>query len=66
MTAHIVGCTGKVRLTGFRQARQAAKRLRQKDNGAHVEAYACKACHGFHVGESRNYGKKSAKKDEQS
>lgn len=62
---HVVGCTGKVRFTGFRQAARAAKRLRQKDNGAHVEPYACKWCHGCHVGESRSYGKKSAKKEEQ-
>ena len=63
MTDHVVGCTGKKRFIRFSTAKRAAKRLRQNDDQAHTEAYACRHCVGFHVGEARDHGKRNPKKD---
>lgn len=54
-TAHKVGCTGKRPFARFCQDDAAAKRRRRKDGGAHVEAYHCRHCDAFHVGEARGY-----------
>ena len=55
--AHKVGCTGKRQFARFCQADKAAKRRRRLDGGAHVEAYHCRHCNGFHIGENRDYRK---------
>ena len=60
---HHAGCTGKKQFLRFTQADQAAKRRRRLDNGAHVEAYHCKHCNSFHVGEARSYGRPNPKKE---
>lgn len=52
-----VGCTGKRQFARFGQAARAAKRRRRMDGGAHVEAYHCRHCNAFHIGENRNYRK---------
>jgi hypothetical protein len=52
------GCTGKAVFIRFDQAERAATRRNRKDGGAHVEAYHCRHCHRFHVGENRQYGKR--------
>ena len=44
-----VGCTGKVRFETFGEANRAARRARRQSDRA-VKAYACRECHGFHVG----------------
>ena len=43
------GCTGKIRFETFAGANRAARRARRKNDRA-VKAYACRECHGFHVG----------------
>jgi hypothetical protein len=63
VTEHVVGCTGKKRFISFRTASRAAKRLRQRDDEAHTEAYHCRHCAGFHVGEARDHGKRDQRKD---
>lgn len=50
---HVTGCTGKKHFTRFALARAAAKRSNRHDHGRHLEAYHCRHCNGFHVGESR-------------
>lgn len=60
---HVTGCTGKKRFVRFGTADRAAKRMRQNDDEAHVEAYHCKHCNGVHIGESWDYGKRNPKKD---
>jgi hypothetical protein len=57
MTARdfVTGCTGKRRFICFGHARRAAKRRNRHDQ-SHLEAYHCRHCGGFHVGESRRYG----------
>jgi hypothetical protein len=53
----VAGCTGKRSFARFDQASRAAKRRNRKDGGAHLDAYHCRKCNTFHVGESRTYGK---------
>lgn len=60
---HVTGCTGKKRFTRFGTADQAAVRMRRNDDDAHVEAYHCKHCNGFHLGEARAHGKKDHRKE---
>lgn len=52
------GCTGKRAFARFSQATHVAKRRNRKDGGAHVEAYHCRHCDQFHVGEARSYGQR--------
>jgi len=61
---HVVGCTGKSRFTRFGQAERAAVRRNRKDGGSHLEAYHCRHCHGFHVGEARDYRPRKRKTKE--
>lgn len=61
--AHVVGCTGKKRFVRFGTADRAATRMRRNDDESHCEAYHCKHCNGFHLGEARAYGKRNAKKE---
>jgi site-specific recombinase XerC len=63
---HLVGCTGKRAFARFCQAARAAKRRNRNDGGAHVEPYHCRHCHGFHIGEARDYGKRRRKEEEPS
>lgn len=64
MTQRIqAGCTGKRSFTQFTLADQAATRRNRKDGGAHVEAYHCRHCNSFHVGEARSHGRRDARKD---
>ena len=42
-------CIGKIRFETFGGANAAARRSRRKSDRA-VKAYACRECHGFHVG----------------
>jgi len=51
------GCTGKKQFDKFSQADKAAKRRNRSDN-AHLEAYHCRHCGSFHVGEARSYGQR--------
>lgn len=60
---HKTGCTGKRHFSRFAQAAKAAKRRRRMDGGAHVEAYHCRHCDGFHIGEARSYKKPNPKKE---
>lgn len=55
---HKVGCTGKSPFASFGEAQKRARRMRQRDNGAHVEPYHCRHCNRFHVGEARSYGRR--------
>ena len=59
---HKAGCTGKREFGTFTQAKRGAVRLNRRDQGAHVEAYHCKFCHRFHVGEARSYGRDDARR----
>lgn len=52
---HKVGCTGKKHFAKFGHAERAAKRCNRRDGRAHVQAYHCRNCNGFHVGEARSY-----------
>ena len=46
-----VSCTGKIRFETFAGANRAARRaLRKGRDGRALAAYACRECHGFHVG----------------
>ena len=60
---HKTGCTGKRQFARFAQAAKAAKRRRRLDGGAHVEAYYCRHCDGFHIGEARSHGKPDARRE---
>lgn len=60
---HKIGCTGKRQFSRFGQAARAAKRRRRHDGGAHVEAYHCRHCNAFHIGEARDYGKRRRKEE---
>ena len=60
---HKVGCTGKRQFARFGQAARAAKRRRRMDGGAHVEAYHCRHCNAFHIGEARDYGKRRRREE---
>jgi len=62
-TLHIIGCTGKIRFQSFFIARTSARKLNQRSKGAHVEAYHCTHCNGFHVGENRDYRRKDKRRD---
>lgn len=64
LPAHRAGCTGKKAFPLFDLAAKAAKRRRSHDGGAHVEAYHCRVCRQFHVGERRDYGQKDARRAE--
>lgn len=55
---HVVGCTGKKAFATFCQAKRAAKRMNRVHDDGHLEAYACRHCHRFHVGEARDYGRR--------
>ena len=46
-------CEGKIRFATFAAASRAAKRGRRRNDRA-VNAYACRECHGFHVGGNRH------------
>lgn len=59
------GCTGKRTFLHFGQAKKAAVKLRREYDDAHVEAYHCEQCGGFHVGERREYGIKDARRSVQ-
>jgi len=61
---HIAGCTGKRSFERFHQAAVAAKRRRRMDGGAHVEAYHCRHCNQFHVGEAMSHGQRDRRKDQ--
>lgn len=64
MTTQVkLGCTGKKRFAGFGMAHKTARRINGRDQGAHVEPYHCRHCHGFHVGENNNYGQKDKRKE---
>lgn len=52
------GCTGKSAFDQFAQAAHAAKRRNRQSSDAHLEAYHCKHCNHYHVGESRTYGQR--------
>lgn len=60
---HKVGCTGKQHFERFTQAEKAAKRRNRMDGSAHLEAYHCVFCNGFHVGESRSYRRPNPRKE---
>ena len=62
--AHKIGCTGKSAFSTFARADFRAKRLRQNRDTAHVEAYHCRHCHQFHIGEARSYGRQNPKKQD--
>ena len=62
MTVHKNGCTGKASFTTFARADLRAKRMRQRKESAHVEAYHCRHCHRFHIGEAPRYRPSSARK----
>ena len=48
----VPGCTGKRAFGKFCQARTAADRMRrQHEDGCKVEAYRCRHCGMFHVGQ---------------
>lgn len=51
MSEHAQGCTGKLRYAAFCDARNVARFIRRQDEAARVQAYHCRHCHGFHVGE---------------
>ena len=57
------GCTGKKEFQTFCLASASAKRLNRRDGDTHVEAYHCRCCNRFHVGESRSYGVRHRKRD---
>lgn len=59
----IPGCTGKLQIDTFKRASDRAAKMRKRDGGAHVEAYLCRHCHKFHVGEARSYGRKDKRKE---
>lgn len=56
------GCTGKRSFDRFSLADKAAKRRNREDGDAHVEAYHCRVCNQFHVGEDRSYGLRDARR----
>lgn len=58
-----LGCTGKKHFNRFNKASTVAQRMNRRGNGAHVEAYHCRHCHGFHVGEADNYGHRDKRKE---
>lgn len=61
---HYAGCSGKVKFATYKQADRSAKVMRQNhERGCHVEAYHCKHCQHFHVGEPRDYGRKDARRE---
>ena len=45
-----VSCTGKIRFETFAGANRAARRARRGKGDRALRAYACRECHGFHVG----------------
>ena len=47
-----VSCTGKIRFETFAGANRAARRARRGKGDRALRAYACRECHGFHVGSS--------------
>ena len=61
---HKVGCSGKRQFAKFCQAARAAKHRNRTDGDAHLEAYHCKHCQGFHVGEARDYGHRDRRKEQ--
>jgi hypothetical protein len=61
--SHKPGCTGKKHFAKFGQAATVAKRRNRCDGGAHLEAYHCRFCNGFHVGEARSYGQRKPKSE---
>jgi hypothetical protein len=60
---HKIGCTGKREFGTFCQAKRAAKRMNRAHEAGHLEAYACRHCHRFHVGEARDYGRRKPKSE---
>jgi hypothetical protein len=61
VSEHAQGCTGKLRYAAFQAARAVARFIRRSDRASHVEAYHCRHCHGFHVGEDdRRLSKRAA------
>lgn len=62
-TDHKIGCTGKQQFERFTQAAKVAKRRNRMDGGAHLEAYHCTHCNGFHIGESRTYRRTNSRKE---
>jgi hypothetical protein len=60
----IAGCSGKKHFTRFTLANKAAARRNRRDGGAHLEAYHCRNCNGFHVGESRAYKQRDRRRED--
>lgn len=63
MTRHFAGCTGKKSFERFNQAENAARRRNRHDGDAHLEAYHCRHCNRFHIGENRSYKVKDKRKE---
>ena len=56
------GCTGKKAFTSHGQAAHRAKRMRQDHEGScFVEAYHCRFCGQFHIGQARDREARKAK-----
>lgn len=63
MKTIVLGCTGKKQFPNYKLASTSAKRLRDRDRGAHVEPYHCTHCNRFHVGEARGHGRPDKRKE---
>jgi hypothetical protein len=52
------GCGGKRAYESFTVAERMAKRTNRGREDAHVEAYHCRHCNHFHVGENTRYAQR--------